>query len=239
MRLHRSPLGWAFATRQLHIARFLVAVGADIEETNVKGWVATFYLFGGPGASETRLATSCTEYLQLLRANSFERINYEDDMGWTAMHRAAIHGTGADVLALLVAGASPFVKTQRLRWTPMFMAVYYGNTDTFRVLTKYQPEYHLETDPRGWTLLHVAAGTGNKDILGVLMEAGADIHARTDARALMVSETLKGLALTAQDVALDAGPDMHTAFIDILKLYHPNFEIVKDEESQDLFWEVA
>lgn len=81
------------------------------------------------------------------------------------MHRAAIHGTGDDILDLLNIRASPFIKTKLLQWVPIFMAVYNNNFSTFEALAKEQPECSKKTDIQGWTLLHIAAGKGNRNIM--------------------------------------------------------------------------
>jgi ankyrin repeat protein len=235
------PISWAFAARKLDIASLLISRGAAIDDVSLKGWSPHFYLFGGletsqrPAEAHSAIGP-CTQYLEALNCASYQEYNMQDDLGWTGMHRAAIYGTAADIEALIKYGASSLPRTKRLQWSPIFMAVYYSNISTFRALSTHRQGYVLERDIRGWTLLHVAAASGCGEIIEQLLQDGADVHARGDARAQCVPDGLRGYPVTPLDVALDAGVNAQSAFVQAVAAHDRQVKILEDGNEKDLFW---
>ncbi len=211
-----------------------------MDESNSKGWTPLFYLYGAIGIPQTapshRTHQTSIEYLRFLSSNSFQEVNAQDSLGWTCMHRAAIHGTGEDIVDLLSIDSSPFVKTKLLQWSPIWMAVYNSNFSTFQALAKVQSEYFMETDIQAWTLLHIAAGTGNKQIIDRLLKDGADVHATTDSRASVVPEALKGRSVTPLEVALATGTDVSVAFLEVLECHDSEVVVIDSEDGKDIFF---
>lgn len=204
----------------------------------MRGWTPVFYLYGGIESAQggPREDYSPKEYLQLLAAASFEDYDEQDVLGWTSMHRAAIHGTAADVRALLSVNASPSLKTKRLQWTPIFMSIYYGNVGTFKELANSYPEYVQERDLRGWSALHVAAGAGDSEIISLLLKAGADVHAMTEPTTYLVPMTLSDRGVTPAEVAWDAGPEAYMTFVAAVVAFDSGVQIVEEEGVDEMFW---
>ncbi|KAH7346834.1 ankyrin repeat-containing domain protein [Rhexocercosporidium sp. MPI-PUGE-AT-0058] len=241
--LRTSPVAWAFAARQIHIARLLLSRGADIESLNSKGWTPLFYLFGSIGTAQKEKGSTIQmneptviEYMQFISSASCREVNAQDSLGWTSMHRAAVHGQGSDILDLLSTGESPSMKTKVLQWSPIFMAVYNSNVSTFEVLADHQPGYWNEKDIQGWNLLHVAAGKGCTEILGRLLRDGVNIHARSDGRAQVVPEALRGRETTPLEVARAAGDEIFRTFLDTLTEFNSHVRIIEDGDEIDVFF---
>ncbi|PVH76188.1 ankyrin [Cadophora sp. DSE1049] len=236
--MRTSPISWAFAARQMDIARFLHSRGADIDSTNANGWTPLFYLFGSIGTPQREVGSSLriminrppiAEYMQFLSSTSLQDINAQDSSGWTSLHRAAIHGQGSDILEFIRVHASLSPRTKLLQWSPIFMAVHSSNVSTFQVLADHQPGYFNETDIQGWTLLHVAAKRGYQEILARLLKDGADVHALSDARATKVPDKLRGRSVTPLDVARASGSRAFKTFLEVLMEWDDEVRVIWEE----------
>ena len=93
----RSPLEVAYWSRQISIARLLLAEGAEVHHINADGWTPAFRLFG----FNSQASTPCDEYLEALAASSFTEVDAQDKEGWSCMHRAAAFGHAHHIRALM------------------------------------------------------------------------------------------------------------------------------------------
>lgn len=123
------------------------------------------------------------------RIRQGENINERDNLGYSALQMALLHGHDRCAEALLEAGASP---NPEGGWTALHAAVSGGNVDCVKVLLRAGVHPDV-ADDRGYTALMRAAAFGRDDCVTELLKAGADPVAR-DAR-----------GMTARDHALQ-GP---------------------------------
>lgn len=236
--MFRSPLEWAFASRQIEIARLLLEKGSRVDHVSAKGWTPVFNLFGYEWLHGTQ-QPSCLEYLQLLSAAGFSDWNIQDTSGWTVMHGAAYYGTAEDVAALVNVGASVSV-TNYVDQTPIRLAVIRSNTDTFSELAKHlSPSFINEQDKRGWAPLHQAALMGNIEMLNLLFQYEPDPHLLTFYATTNVPKGLERQALSAIDIAKHQGEEHLDVLIEALGKAGHDIALVSgssEDEKNDLFW---
>jgi ankyrin repeat protein len=230
----RSPLEVAYWSRQISVARLLLAEGAEVHHINADGWTPAFRLFG----FSSQASTPCDEYLEALAASSFTEVDAQDKEGWSCMHRAAAFGRAHHIKALMKLHATLIIRTTKVSWTPIFCAVQYGNVATFNELRKHHHDLLVMKDVRQWTLLHVAVNAKRLEIMELLISLGADPHARTFPAEFFVPEDIKGLSVTPGDIAGFRGPVVFSAYVNALRTNGYEIEAVTDEmdDIEDLFW---
>lgn len=233
-----SPLGWAFASRKIEIARLLHRKGAQVDHVSARGWTAAFYLFGYEWI-HGKQGASCIEYLEFLSAASFSDFDVQDVEGWSVMHRAAVWGTAKDIMALVDVGASMKLLTS-MDWLPIRCAVRFGNVDTFEELLRHLEKSTVnQRDKRGWTILHDAAEVGNSTILELLLRNAADPHVVSFDLSTGVPKDLKNRILTPGEIARQKGERFYQAYANALRKVDFDISIVQELEesgSEDMFW---
>lgn len=233
----RSSLEWAFITRNISVARLLLARGAEVQHVDSRGLTPLFDLF--QRSPPDGRPTSSKEYIEVLSAASFSDFDVQDQEGWSGTHRAAAFGTAEDISALTRMRASLTLQTTKLLWVPIFCAVQFGNVATFTELIKcHTTDLLVMTDVRKWTLLHVAVNAKRFEIMRVLISLGADPHAQSLATEFLVPENMKGLALTPGDISKLQGCDAFAAYIKALRGGGHELEVRSNDlyGEEDIFW---
>lgn len=200
-----SPLDNAFYCGKPGIVRQLLAVKADLEYVNHRGWSPIPYMWD-PVASNPHTI----ELLDICAEKSFDLWESQDLLGWTPLHRAAAFGHGKDIKKLtnVMGGqASWNMVTLDLKWRPLHCAVRYGNLSTLNVLVNNVTpcDWLGLVDLRGWTPLHLAAQSGSEEVILKLFEAGADPSILSDASGISVPQGLENQELTPQMIAQQCG----------------------------------
>ena len=210
----------------MDIARALIENKADMEHTNDDEVAAIFTLYQPEGPRDAAVTTA---FLRMLAGYGFSGYNVQSKRGWTPLHRASAHGTGADVDLLVKWGSSPEIPNND-NWNALFIAIGYNNVDTFkRLMVDFRQEYiHLQ-DYHGWTMLHEAADMGNVEIISTLIRHGFDPsppyeYASTDTGTTMLAPI---------EVARAAGGNALDNFIASVLL---STGIQLSIDSEDTFW---
>ena len=145
--------------------KFLIAVGADINEPNTKG-VTPLHVVAQEGYP------ALAQLLIAYGANLHTR--YQNL--WTPLHLAAQSGH-LEVTNLLIAyGAN--VNGPKDTFTPLHFAAQEGHLGTARLLIAHGANVQGQYK-NGWTPLHLAAQEGHTDMVTFLLDHGAFIHAKT------------------------------------------------------------
>lgn len=211
------------------MSRLLLKYGADFNHISAVGFTPLFHLYN-PGSVESVRP----EFLEMLISRGFANINVQSIEGWTALHRAAAHGTAEDVRHLLFHHADVSLRTGKLLWPPIFCAVRCGNVETLEELASAEPQGISNlADIRGWTLLHLAVNHGNFQVIPFLLKAGLDPLALSIADTKFVDLELRGRRLTPGDLAKYHGLEMLMKYHETLQKF--GLETVVDDEG-DLFW---
>ena len=105
-------------------------------------------------------------------------INFMDNTGATALHRAASRGYNDIVQLLLTKGAS-IEAGNLLNHTPLHRAAFYGHTSTVELLLSKGASIEA-TNKVNDTPLHLAAKHGNTSIVDLLISKGASIEATNE-----------------------------------------------------------
>jgi len=217
-------------------ARLLLVRDVEVHHVNAKGWTPAFNLFGSfpPGVKHD----SCSEYLDILSAESFADFNLQDGEGWTCMHRAAAFGNGGDIRHLLKLNVSAILKTTKLSWLPIFCAVQFGNMATYKELAKIHHNLLALIDVRKWSLLHVAVNAKRLDIMCELINLGANPHCRSMATKFLVPEDVKGISVRPGDIAILRGPEVLLSYVQALRACGYELEVIEDagEKESAIFW---
>ncbi|CAM9734161.1 unnamed protein product, partial [Laminaria digitata] len=104
-------------------------------------------------------------------------VNACDSRGYTAMHRAAMHGPQGSIDALIGVGADPGLKSAANGWSPLHRAALHGNCSALLSLLRHGANVNA-TDDRGGTALHTACRRGIRpfeaNAAGLLLRWGAD-----------------------------------------------------------------
>ncbi len=144
--------------------KFLIAVGADINEPNTKG-ITPLHVVAQEGYP------ALAQLLIAYGANLHAR--YQNL--WTPLHLAAQNGH-LEVTNLLIAyGAN--VNGPKDTFTPLHFAAQEGHLDTARLLIAHGANVQGQYK-NGWTPLHLAAQEGHTDMVTFLLDHGASIHAK-------------------------------------------------------------
>lgn len=104
-------------------------------------------------------------------------INACDTRGFTAIHRAAMHGPEGSIDALVGVGADPCLKSTANGWSPLHRAALHGNCSALVALLRHGADVNA-TDNAGSTALHTACRRGirpfESTVAGLLLRWGAD-----------------------------------------------------------------
>jgi ankyrin repeat protein len=230
--LSRGLLHAAFYCRHVNIARLLISHKADAENINDDNVAPLFHLFQ-PGPRNKSAAAR--ELLDIALPYSVSNINVQSCEGWTALHRAAAHGTGKDIDTLLEHGANIGLRTKEFQWVPIAAAVHFGNIATFERLMHYTGVSAVrDIDSRGRTMLHLAAEQGYSKLVTLLVSSGADLHAESEPDPNVTLKDKPSRRLTPLDVAREAGPEMLHNYVFGLQSAKVDVQV----DCGDVFWPV-
>ena len=105
-------------------------------------------------------------------------INARDEIGWCAVHRAAVHGQVAS-LRCLVANGADLDAVDDDGWRAIHRAAWVGDCPTLTALVELGAGVETACDATGETAVHVAARNGRLKALRCLAtELGANVAAR-------------------------------------------------------------
>ena len=105
-------------------------------------------------------------------------INARDEIGWCAIHRAAVHGQ-IQSLRCLVASGADLDAVDDDGWRSIHRAAWVGDCPTLKALIELGAGVETACDATGETAVHVAARNGRLKALRCLAtELGANIAAR-------------------------------------------------------------
>jgi len=122
------------------------------------------------------VATKMENILQVLWFGG--KLEFKDNMSFTAVSYSAQYGDLASLTVLLENGAEVNVKDGN-GWTPLHLAIQFGTDEMVQALI--DAKANLESKlVEGWTALHVAAQYGSSIKIAALLEAGANVLAKLD-----------------------------------------------------------
>ena len=105
-------------------------------------------------------------------------VNAKDELGWCAVHRAAVHGQVAS-LRCLVANGADINAVDDDGWRAIHRAAWVGDCPTLKALIELGAGVETACDATGETAVHVAARNGRLKALRCLAtELGANVAAR-------------------------------------------------------------
>ena len=105
-------------------------------------------------------------------------INARDEIGWGAVHRAAVHGQVASLRCLVASGAD-LNAVDDDGWRAIHRAAWVGDCPTLTALVELGAGVETACDATGETAVHVAARNGRLKALRCLAtELGANVAAR-------------------------------------------------------------
>ena len=105
-------------------------------------------------------------------------VNTKDELGWCAVHRAAVHGQVAS-LRCLVANGADINAVDDDGWRAIHRAAWVGDCPSLKVLVELGAGVETACDATGETAVHVAARNGRLKALRCLAtELGANVAAR-------------------------------------------------------------
>merc|ERR1719397_925793 len=122
------------------------------------------------------VATKMENILQVLWFGG--KLEFKDNMSFTAVSYSAQYGDLASLTVLLENGAKVNVKDGN-GWTPLHLAIQFGTDEMVQALI--DAKANLESKlVEGWTALHVAAQYGSSIKVAALLDAGANVLAKLD-----------------------------------------------------------
>ncbi|KAF4998758.1 hypothetical protein FGRMN_2922 [Fusarium graminum] len=175
------------------------------------------------------------EFFQLLSCHSFTDFDVQDRYGATAMHRAALWGTAADVHNLLQLGASPCLTDTDLGWTPILAAASTNNVATLKRLAESMPaDFVNHVDFKGWTLLHLGIEANSLETMTLALEMGADPY-----QGLMADITGGGILKESSpsEFARSKGETTHRHFIRALQITGHSISMAEEVDELELYWD--
>ncbi|MDA1372312.1 MAG: ankyrin repeat domain-containing protein [Proteobacteria bacterium] len=157
----------AFKTADLEAARSLIALGADVNETQ------------GDGATALHWAVFQDDHVgtSLLLEHGAD-VNAANELGATPLWLAAVNGSSAMVAHLLGVGANPNVAL-KMGETPLMTAARSGDPESVRLLLVAGANPNATEQERGQTALMWAAAQQHADVVAVLVDHGVDLQARS------------------------------------------------------------
>ena len=105
-------------------------------------------------------------------------VNARDEIGWCAVHRAAVHGQVVSLRCLVASGAD-LDAVDDDGWRAIHRAAWVGDCPTLKALVELGAGVETACDATGETAVHVAARNGRLKALRCLAtELGANVAAR-------------------------------------------------------------
>jgi len=152
-------------------------------------------------------------------------VDFADEDGYTAMHRAAYMGRADIVEALLARGANLHAVTFEEGWTPLHSACHWGQADVVIALLAAGADVNALSSG-GNTPLHTSASSGPKakPVLQVLMMRAKDLD----------TSAVNNAGDTAEDVARRTG-----AYPDYFRLLNPDVLYLSEGEAETASKELA
>ncbi len=183
--------GSFFASNRQHVAKLLIAGGADVNQRGAGGKTAIFYAaLAGSGY------TDCVEVLIAAGAN----LDLQDDRGHTVLSSVAAAENYPMFNILMQAGAA----TAGLESIQLIQAATAGNLDRVQSLLAANPNLDLD---RGAAIGNAAAA-GHTKIVELLIGAGANVNLRDKLGFTPIaSAAYAGYAEIVQ-LLIDAGADI-------------------------------
>ena len=167
-RQFETCLHFACLNGNVKIMRLLLAKGADVTALDFE--------------SCTPLHRACASHVDadakvecLLRRGAASQVNARDDLGQTALHKAARRGRTQSVKLLLQHGALVDVKCNHGA-TALHCACASGDVACLHELVKHGANLEVKQYQLGVTPLQIAAHWGHDDCVRALLNYGADIN---------------------------------------------------------------
>ncbi|KAJ6257609.1 Ankyrin-1 [Drechslerella dactyloides] len=165
-----TPLHRAVEAGHVAVLRILSQNGADIH-ARLKGGGTALHL-------ASMLHNNSEQVLRLLLNSEKANPELRDDLGSTALHRAAEGGQVTALQILIENGADIHAKMNG-GWTALHVAASKSISSVLRVLIDSK-KADLETqDDNKWTALHRAVESGHESIVQLLVDSGANLEAKT------------------------------------------------------------
>ena len=174
----RTALHEASQRGQPNIIQLILSHNAEVDALDSGGstplylaipeWRAT--------ASKPYLGAPC-ETVQLLLEHG-AKINLQNHMGQTALHRASQHGH-LDIIRLILDHGADVDTLDSDGSTPLHLAINQRRLGTVQLLLKRGANVALRNE-NGQTALHRASGRGQADIIQVLLNHNAEVDAPDD-----------------------------------------------------------
>ena len=106
-------------------------------------------------------------------------VNTKDELGWCAVHRAAVHGQVASLRCLVADCKADINAVDDDGWRAIHRAAWVGDCPSLKVLVELGAGVETACDATGETAVHVAARNGRLKALRCLAtELGANVAAR-------------------------------------------------------------
>ena len=106
-------------------------------------------------------------------------VDWSDEHGWTALHRAAYGGNTHVAATLIDTGWSLEAKTLAWAWTPLLCAAHNGHLETAKCLLFRGANIDIQDDIK-WTPLHRVSCQGYTDMVKLLLQCGANQEIRNN-----------------------------------------------------------
>ncbi len=203
----------------------LIALKADVDETNKSGETALMYATLEGRADIVKILIGAKANVNAVKNNGTTALIWATDHGNIDAVNALIDG-GADidkasnngdtplmiaawedrtgiVETLIKRGANPYL-ANRFNWTALMAAALKGKPGTVKAFIDAKINMDFQ-NKFGWTALMIAAGSGNTDNVKLLVDAKANIDARDkdNSSALMWAE--QSYQSGTEDILIKAG----------------------------------
>lgn len=191
-----TPLARAAGAGWLHVAKFLLDNGANVDRKTVGDFT--------PLHAAASSGHKAMVELLLKRGADPNLLNGENE---TALHAAATKGFRA-VAEVLIAHSANVNATGPTGQTPLHEAVKQNQPELVRLLLAHQSDINAANN-EGLTSLHLAVGHGPA-IVEMLVEKGADVNAKSAQRTPFLIAAQKGYKEVIE-LLLAKGADVNTA----------------------------
>ena len=150
------------------IVRLLLAKGADVTALDFESWTPLHRACASDVDADAKV--QC-----LLQHGAASQVNARDNLGETALHKAAWCGRSHSVKLLLQHGADINATSHNGR-TAVHRACTRGHVACLHELVKHGADLEVRLDHWGLTPLQLAAHWGHVDCVRALLNYGADIN---------------------------------------------------------------